>query len=169
MTKKETINKPIVATRSFRSAYSIKPRSQMNTGSISLTEKHHKDECDINKILARYVKTGVITHGKTLTGYYDDVSNIGDYTQAMETVARAKELFMQLPSGVRTKFNNNPAEFLDFCGDEDNLEELQEMGLANAPKNENLRSVKSEDRKKEEIPAEPVSDKPQGASETVAT
>ena len=166
MTKKDTINKPIVATRSFRSAYSIKPRSQMNTGSISLTEKHHKDECDINKILSRYLKTGVITHGKTLTGYYDDVSNIGDYTQAMETVARAKELFMQLPSGVRTKFNNNPAEFLDFCGDEDNLEELQEMGLANAPKKASAEASS----KKEEIKAEkPLSDKPEGASEHMDT
>jgi len=166
MTKKDTINKPIVATRSFRSAYSIKPRSQMNTGSISLTEKHHKDECDINKILGRYLKTGVITHGKTLTGYYDDVSNIGDYTQAMETVARAKELFMQLPSGVRTKFNNNPAEFLDFCGDEDNLEELQEMGLANAPKKD---VVSTPGESATSPSSETASDKPEGASETVAT
>ena len=40
-------------------------------------------------------------------------------------------MFAELPSSLRTKFENKIGNFLNFVQDENNLEEMQELGLAN--------------------------------------
>ena len=94
------------------------------------TKQSFKDECDIGKILAQYTKTGIITHLNRAQAVFTDVSEMGDYRQALEQVEAARVLFMELPSAVRAKFNNDAAQFLDFATDPENLEEMREMGLA---------------------------------------
>ena len=42
-------------------------------------------------------------------------------------------MFEELPSQIRKKFNNDPAQFLDFVQNENNKDALYEMGLALAP------------------------------------
>ena len=163
--KKNTINKPIVATRAFRSAYSVKERLRMHTGK-GLTEQHHKDQCDVNKILSNYIKNGVLNHQRDYKGYYDDVTSIGDYDSAMQSIAKANSLFAELPSQIRTKFDNDPAKFLAFAGNEENMQEMVELGMVNAPEKDPVDPIST----KEEIKAEkPLSDKAKAASETVAT
>ena len=39
-------------------------------------------------------------------------------------------MFADLPSSIRTKFNNDPAQYLDFVQDPEKLEEMRELGLA---------------------------------------
>ena len=46
----------------IRSAYQKLPRVQLVPDEKSLTKQMHKKECDINNILAKYQKTGAITH-----------------------------------------------------------------------------------------------------------
>ncbi len=98
----------------------------------SLTRQSEMAACDINNIMAKYEKTGVLpVEGRE--AFYADVSMMGDYRSALENVRMADEAFMSLPAKVRSKFDNDPAGFLDFCSDPANRDEMVEMGLIEAP------------------------------------
>lgn len=115
----------------FVSAYSQKQRQQFAT-TDSRTEQSHKQECDINYILAKHLKTGVLNHQNEYGGQYGDTSAI-DYHSAMNTIVKADQMFNDLPSDLRSQFQNDPSKFLDFVGDENNLDEMVDMGLASRP------------------------------------
>lgn len=104
-------------------------RVQFETTGESMTRQSHKKECDINVIVSRFNKDGVVTHIAKHGGSYGDVTG-ADYRTMMNQVVRAQEMFDELPSEVRKRFGNDPATFLDFVQDEKNLEELRKMGLA---------------------------------------
>jgi hypothetical protein len=108
-------------------AFRVSPRVQLHTGE-GLTEQSHKSQCDINHILRDYQRTGMIKHAKNNPGRYDDVSG-ADFESAMILVANAKSMFEGLPANLRSKFDNNPKTFLDFCQNPVNLPELNRMGI----------------------------------------
>lgn len=90
-----------------------------------------KDECDINKIMAKFQRTGIINHYANHAPEYGDATPI-EYLDALQTVAKANEMFADLPSSVRKRFSNSPEEFLEFVQNPENLEECRKMGLAPA-------------------------------------
>lgn len=92
-------------------------------------KQSHRKECDINSIVRQYEKTGLLTPVVERPGVFVDVSEVGDYRTALENVRVADDMFMDLPSGIRAEFANDPAEFLDFCTDPDNEDRMREMGL----------------------------------------
>lgn len=94
-----------------------------------LTKQSMKDECDINNIVAKYEKTGVLTHLNATQATYADVSELGGYRDALDKVRAAEEVFMALPSELRAKFDNDPAKYLDFMGAA-TKEQLEELGTA---------------------------------------
>ncbi len=87
------------------------------------------DDCNINTIMARYEKTGLIEHVKEIQGAYGDFSEIQDYQSSLNQVIATRKMFDTLPSKIRGQFNNNPGTFLDFCEDPENFDEMVEMGL----------------------------------------
>lgn len=93
-----------------------------------ITEQAHKHECDMNYILRNYQKTGLIRHAKKYEGTYDDVS-VQDFQEAMFLVNQAQQSFMDLPSNVRARFENNPAKFLEFTQNPANRDEMAAMGI----------------------------------------
>ena len=94
----------------------------------TLAQQHQKDEVDINNIMERYVKTGVLDHvAKHSPQYTENTST--DYHESMNIVLRANEMFSELPSSVRKTFDNDPAKFLDYVQNPENQEKLNEMGL----------------------------------------
>lgn len=95
----------------------------------SMTEQHHKDSCDINFILRKYQSSGILTHYNEFEGNYGDFTDVLDYHESMNKVIAADSMFKSLPSSVRFRFNNDPALFLDFVHNPDNVEELRKMGL----------------------------------------
>ena len=99
----------------------------------SRTKQSFKKECDINNIMSKYEKTGIISHCRQHGGEYGDFIAAPDYHTAMTEITRAEEMFMAIPAGVRAKFGNDPAAFLAFAQDPENLEEMREMGLAPVP------------------------------------
>ncbi len=115
--------------RVIRSAYDGLRKAVTVVCGPGRTKQSMKDECDINLILARHEKTGLLTPVDTRPAMFVDVSGVGDYREAIENVRNAEDLFMQLPSKVRAKFDNDPAEFLDFCSSSENEEEMRDMGL----------------------------------------
>jgi len=113
-----------------RSAYGKKERfGDIGDLGQSLTKQSFTAECDINNIMRKYQKTGAIEHVNKHEASYGFATSL-DFQGALETVTRGQTMFDELPSSIRTKFDNDPAKFLDFVQDKNNLEEMQEMGLA---------------------------------------
>ena len=109
-----------------------KPYTQIRVQTVpegeSLTEQSHKKECDINNIMRKYQKTGAITHQNKHEAEYGFATG-QTFLDAMLTVTKGQQMFDELPSSIRNKFYNDPAQFLDFVQDPANKQELMEMGL----------------------------------------
>lgn len=92
------------------------------------TKQEFKDESDINILLARYQSTGEIPNLNERAPQYLDVTG-HDYQEHMNVIAGAQTLFNELPSLLRNRFENDPALFLDFTSNPDNVPEMQKLGL----------------------------------------
>lgn len=92
------------------------------------TKQSFKAESDINTIMARYLSTGELPNVSELAPQYLDVSGF-DYQNMQNQVIEAQSLFMALPSTLRTRFNNDPGLFIQFCGDPANRAEMHKLGL----------------------------------------
>lgn len=97
----------------------------------SMTKQSFKAECDINNILKQYRVTGQIAHiaNNARQGAYEDLPDPVDFQDAMNLVLEAQNSFASLPSKVRDRFGNDPAEFLAFMGDPANATEIEALGL----------------------------------------
>lgn len=100
----------------------------------SLTRQEFKDECDLGKIVARFSATpegreALEMARNYVSSRFEDVSQVTDFRTALEQVNAANEAFMRLPAKVRTRFENDPARFLDFVDDPKNVDELRALGL----------------------------------------
>lgn len=116
------------AKRVIRSRYDERNRVSLKFDLPSLTKQSDAKDCDINNIVNTFRKTGQLPP-VVKQGQYADVSEIGSYQDAMNFVLNVQDTFDALPSKVRNKFRNNPAEFVDFVQDERNTDELRELGL----------------------------------------
>lgn len=100
----------------------------------SKTEQAHKNDYDINRLVQRATRTGVLgTVDQIRNVYYGDFSEVD---QAMENEFRmieARERFMELPSNIREYFQNDPRALLKALGDETQINKLVELGLVKAP------------------------------------
>lgn len=115
----------------FQSYYSEKENPSVDFPEVGLTRSEFKKSCDINYILARHKKTGL---APVLSGaFYGDVSNRPDFRESLDFINRVCEDFSALPSDIRSRFHNDPEEFLKFYDDDQNIDELVRMGLKSAP------------------------------------
>jgi len=115
--------------QNFKKPYEKQPRNGFKTTGASMTHQSFKKECDINNIMKKYQKTGLADHVSTFQGDYTDLTDVPTYHEAMNKVISANSAFSTLPSSVRKRFNNDPAEFLNFVSDENNREEMEQLGL----------------------------------------
>lgn len=95
----------------------------------SLTQQQFKEEADINTIVDRFMKSGVLPTPVNMPQYMD-YEGVFDFQSAMNVVRQADENFMRLDAKVRSRFNNSPQEFLEFFADPSNVEEAIRLGLA---------------------------------------
>lgn len=116
----------------FHSAYSEKPRVPLICGK-SRTKQSFKEECDINRILQQFRKTGLVDFFNKHSPQYGDVTGI-NFQQAMDNVVAVRNVFDDLPAVTRARFRNDPAEFVDFLSDPANDAEAIKLGLKKAPK-----------------------------------
>lgn len=122
--------------------------------SPSMTDQSFADDCDINTIVQRFLKTGEVTHLNNFQGKYADVSEIKDLAESMVQVQYAKEAFMSLPSRIRNRFNNDPVELIDFLADSKNKDEAIQLGLIESP--EEIIPIKDKPKKDPEPKTEPT-------------
>lgn len=97
----------------------------------SQTKQEFKDETDINKIMARYQRTGAIDHYAKWAPTYGEFSAC-DLQEAENLVIRARQMFADLPSSIRN-LTESPEGFLNFVQDPANAPKLVELGLVAAP------------------------------------
>jgi phage internal scaffolding protein len=113
----------------FQTAYGPKVSNPLDfKDEPRLTEQSHKQACDINYVIRRHDKTGILTHLNTMEGQYGDVTGL-DFQNALDLVTRSNQMFEGLPSHIRAEFQNNPALFLDYCNNPENLDGMREKGL----------------------------------------
>lgn len=94
----------------------------------SKTDQSQAQDCDINVIVSRFLRSGVAP-GMAGSPIYGDFSAVPDYQAALELVQRAEDQFMGLEAKTRARFDNDPAKFLAFCSDSKNAREMADMGL----------------------------------------
>lgn len=120
------------------------------------TKQEFKEECDVNNIMAKFAKTGMITHLAKGIPHFSDVSEMGDYRAAIENVRAADEYFQQLPAKLRAHFDHDAANFLEFSQKPGAVEELRELGLQEYARGGDRRATEVPPEVPEVVPAEPV-------------
>ena len=94
-----------------------------------ITKQSFKDECDINNIMMKYIRTGLIDHVNRYQGRYGDFSDVPDLLNAFDIIEQSEEMFESLPSDIRKEFNNDVVLFLEFAQDPANADKLKDYGL----------------------------------------
>lgn len=114
----------------IRAAFSPRSRVQVSwdPDAKTRTKQSFIDECDINQIMARFQKTGALEHANLNRPQYGFATSI-DFNESMQIVKTAQDMFDGLPSSIRSRFQNDPGQFLDFVQDAQNKPEMAKMGL----------------------------------------
>ncbi len=104
-------------------------RVQVHFKGKGRTQQHMRDECDINKIMSKYAKTGYVDHVSRHGGDYGFADAVS-FHEAMNVVTKADQMFADLPAEARRRFAGDPGLFLEFVQDDENHAEMVELGLA---------------------------------------
>lgn len=98
----------------------------------SMTKQSFVDSTDINLIMKQFTprQQALLMSQAAQGGMYTDLPDDLDYQEAQNTRIRAEQAFATLPSKVRTRFENDPAQFLEFMADPQNADEMVSLGLA---------------------------------------
>jgi phage internal scaffolding protein len=94
------------------------------------THQEHKQECDINHILEKYARTGLVTHVNKYEPQYGDVTSM-EYQDMQNKIADVNSMFADLPAQERQRFNNDPAQFLAFVSDAKNVDDMRDGVIGN--------------------------------------
>lgn len=95
----------------------------------SMTVQSEAESCDINRIVAQFDRTGLVTHLARGIPQFADVSEVGDFQSAAQRVQEVSAWFMQLPAAIRKEFDNDPAALLDAAQDPSKTEIFVRHGL----------------------------------------
>ena len=125
----------------IRTAYEEPIRVKTYFDEDTMTKQSFKDECDINNIMSKYQRTGSISHFRASEPFYGDFTSVDDYHTAMDKINASRHYFDALPAKVRSRFNNDVANFLEFAVNQENIDEMVKLGIAT--------KVPTEDKKQE--------------------
>lgn len=101
---------------------------RFESGEPSLAQQQFVEECDINNIIAKYKVSGLVP-GSANQPMYGDFSALPSYQEAMDSINRGNEIFGSLSAEVRARFENDPAQFLEWAKDPANVEDLRKWNL----------------------------------------
>jgi len=98
-------------------------------GDKGVTKQSDLKDADINAIFKRFERTGQLPTMIAKEGRYGDFSAVPDYQEAVTIVRTAEEQFANLDATLRNRFENDPAKFLEFATNPENMDQLENMGL----------------------------------------
>lgn len=127
----------------IKTLYGKHERHIQNTVGHSLTQQQFKDETNVNNILKKYQKTGLLTHVNSSQPSFGDFSSVEDYQVSLSKIQQAQQSFFNLPSELRNKFHNDPSKLIEFINNPKNDEDSYKYGLKIKPKqDQNLEELK---------------------------
>lgn len=97
-------------------------------GTEEKTEQAQKHLTDVHALLEPAKKRGLLRHAYDYEGEYDDIPPL-TYEDALNTVAKAEQMFDALPRDIKNKHGNNPSNFLAWAQDPANGEQMLKMGI----------------------------------------
>lgn len=113
----------------FFTRYNWKRVVSVNEG-IDLTEQHHLETTNINKIVSTFNRTGRIISSNKRPAFYGDISSMPkDILETQDMKLRAVNALRALPVKVQERFGRNPEELLAFLSDPSNRDEAISLGL----------------------------------------
>lgn len=95
----------------------------------SMTKQSFRQESNINNIMKKYERTGLLEHVNERQARFGDFADIPDFQTALNQIHEAQMLFDDLPAAIRKKFQNDPVEFVEFAQNPENEDQMIEMGL----------------------------------------
>ena len=104
-------------------------RVRTPVGTRSRTKQSFMDQTDINLIMKKFGRTGVLEHTTHKEPQYGDFTMSVDLQEAIELVKTAQEKFMGLPAEVRFAAGNSPVQYSEMLASEEGAMMLQEAGL----------------------------------------
>lgn len=123
---------PVPFRTRFTAIYdSVRPTVRcLDTPEDRRTKSEFAQDCDINRIVARYKKTGVLPESARAAALrYGDFSQIPDFREMQEKIIAAHEVFAALPAEVRKQFDNDPGAFIDASQTREGRELMVKLGL----------------------------------------
>lgn len=96
------------------------------------TKQDEAAACDINNIMARYQRTGVIDHLTRYAPVYGELTKV-PYEAAFESVQLIDDAFLTLPAVVREKYGNNPQAWIDAVEGVTEPDALRELLTGETP------------------------------------
>lgn len=94
------------------------------------TKSEFREECDINTIIAKYRRTGLLPQSaRAAMARYGDFSQVPTFQEMNDRVLAAHEVFAALPAKVRDAFRNDPGEFIAAADTEEGRKLYRELGL----------------------------------------
>lgn len=101
-----------MAVRTFWKKYHA-TRKNLDGTNKYITEQSGKDQCDINKIIAKYPQRVIASKLAYDESNFQDVTGM-DFQNSLNLIKNVESSFMRLDPEIRSKFKNDPAEYLDF-------------------------------------------------------
>lgn len=98
-------------------------------GDKGVTKQSDLKDCDINAIMKRYERSGVLPDLILKNGSYGDFSDAPTLQEAFEITRHAEEQWSLIDAHIRNRFDNDPVKFAAFANDEKNYDEMAKMGL----------------------------------------
>ncbi len=111
----------------FFTLYAPPPKPVSPHGGVSLVDEAALKDCDINTIIKRY-NAGDRSAVRE-AAYFGDVSEVGDFAQALATVQKARKDFEAVPAEIRAMFGNDPSVMIEWLKDSAHDDEAVRLGL----------------------------------------
>ncbi len=109
-------------------------RVQIKTEGKCLVKQSDEKRCNINNIVSKFLKHGVMPEG-TQPKKYGDFDQHIDYETQLNKITDIQSYFEDLSSEVRNGFKNNVKNMLDFVSNPENKDKAIKMGIVERPEN----------------------------------
>lgn len=118
----------------IRNRYALGDRaSGLECKDPSRTKQSFAKDADINNIMAKYAKTGILVDPalaiRARKAQYGDFSTGTGFQEIQDQLVVIRTVFDQLPADVRKALDNDPARMVDFMSDPENEAECVKLGL----------------------------------------
>lgn len=128
----------------FRTPYTPRVKQQVSfKGDDGKTIQEQSDATDINNILERYARTGLIDHVSKHEPQYGEFAAF-DFQANQNMITKIKQTFDELPAKARQQFDNNPQNFVEFISQQENIDDMKDGVIDNLDKEVEKTAVEAE-------------------------